>query len=161
MAIQETESNPEQELLRMMFTVELTRVKYMLRSYHRTRLFKVERYVMHCLDNPDVRQRLSPLEDQYAEQYLRLVVGHLASTVTSKLPEAFNSVFKQASAHPTNDMIPVPDLGRHVFAKILRNLGQVPVYEDGGMHELNEGDVYIMRYNMLRPLLENGAVQLV
>lgn len=159
--IQVAEASPEQELLRTIYTVEITRVKYMLRSYHRTRLFKVEHFVMYCLDNPDVRQRLSPLEDQYAEQYLRLVVGHLANTVTSKLPDAFNSVFKQASAHPANDMIAAPDLGRHVFARVLRNLGQVQVYEDGGMHELNQGDLYIMRYNMLRPLLTDGAVQLI
>lgn len=68
---------------------------------------------------------------------------------------------KQASAHPANDMIPVPDKGRHVFARILRDLGQVQVYEDGGMHELNKEDLYIMRYNMLRPLLEDGAVELI
>ena len=116
---------------------------------------------MHCLDDPDVRQRLSPLEDKYAGQYLRLVVGHLASTVTSKLPEAFSSVFKQASAHPANDMIPVPDLGGHVFARVLRDLGQVQVYEDGGMCELNNRDLYIIRYAMVRPLLASGAVQLI
>lgn len=31
---------------------ELARVRYLLRSYLRTRLFKIERYVMHILDNP-------------------------------------------------------------------------------------------------------------
>jgi hypothetical protein len=116
---------------------------------------------MHCLDNEDIRARLSPLEDQYAQQYLRLVASHLSSTVTSKLPEAFSSAFKQASAHPANDMIPTPNLGGHVFARILRDLGQVQVYEDGGMHELNAGDLYIMRYNMLRPLLAQGSVRLI
>jgi GINS complex subunit 4 len=160
-AIQEAEASSEHELLRTIFSVEVTRVKYMLRSYLRTRLFKVEQFVMHCLDSPEVRERLSPLEDTYATQYLRLVVGHLANTVSSKLPEAFSSVFKQASAHAANDMIPAPDLGRHVFVKILRDLGQVEVYEDGGMHELNKGDLYIMKYNMLRPMLADGAVQLL
>ena len=198
------------ELLRTMLTVEVTRVKYMLRVYLRTRLHKVERYVMHCIDDPEVRGRLSQLEDAYALSFLKLVGTHLKSTVTSKMPgelgdrvqqegpaackegsrgfvgrvqrrapltlslthalaplpptphtEAFSSVTKQASAHPANDMIPAPDLGRHVFARVLRDLGQVQVYEDGGMHELNKGDLYIMRYNMLRPLLEDGAVQLI
>lgn len=133
----------------------------MLRSYLRSRLLKVERYVMHCLDSAAARSRLSPLEDAYAESYLRLCAGHLAATVTSKLPEAFGSAFRQASAHAGNDMVPAPDLGSHVFARVLRDLGQVQVYEDGGMHELNAGDLYIMRYNMLRPLLEDGAVQLI
>jgi GINS complex subunit 4 len=155
------ETTPECELVFYISAIEVTRVKYMLRSYLRTRLLKIERYVMHALDNTDVRQRLSPLEDQHATQYLRLVASQLTSTVTSKLPEAFNNAFKQASAHPDNDMIPVPDLGRHVFVRVLRDLGQVPVYEDGGMHELNKGDLYIMRYNMLRPLLSDKSVQLI
>jgi len=116
---------------------------------------------MHCIDNPEVRAKLSPMEDKYAMDYVRLVGGHLKNIVTSKLPDAFSSVSKQASAHPANDMISMPDLGRHVFARVLRDLGQVQVYEDGGMHELNKDDLYIMRYNMLRPLLEDGAVQLI
>ena len=160
-AILQAEASPDHELLRTIFTVEVTRVKYMLRSYLRTRLFKVERYCMHYLDSPDVRERLSQLETTYAENYLRLVAGHLQNTVTTKLPEAFGNVFKQASAHASNDMIPAPDLGKHVFARVLRDLGFIEVYEDGGTHELNKGDLYIMRYNMLRPLLENGAVQLI
>lgn len=159
--IQEAEASPEKELLRTIITVEVTRVRYMLRSYLRTRLLKIERYVMYCLDNENVRSRLSSLEDEYAQQYVRLVVGVLSKGVTSRLPEAFSSAFKQASAHSANDMIPAPDLGRHVFVRVLRDLGQVPVYEDGGMHELNAGDLYIMRYNMLRPLLEQGAVRLI
>jgi hypothetical protein len=58
-------------------------------------------------------------------------------------------------------MIPAPDTGRHAFCRVLRDLGQVAVYEDGGTHELHRGDVYIMRYRMLAPLLAEGAVQLI
>jgi len=75
--------------------------------------------------------------------------------------EAFGSVTKQASAHPVSDMIPMPDLGHHVFVRVKRDLGQVQIYEDGAMHEMYRGDVYIMRYSVIRQLLEEGAVQLV
>lgn len=90
-----------------------------------------------------------------------LVGNHLKNTVTSKLPAAFGSLVKQATAHPTNDMIATPDLSRHVFCKVNQDLGQVQVYEDGGTHELNKGDLYIMRYRMLRSMLYDGSVQLV
>lgn len=75
--------------------------------------------------------------------------------------EAFSSVTKQASAHPNPDMIPVPDTGQHVFMKAKRDLGQVQVYDDGAVHELYRGDVYILRYKVVKSLLEAGAVQLV
>jgi GINS complex subunit 4 len=158
--IQETESSSDMELLRAIFSVETTRVKYMLRSYLRTRLLKIERFAMYCMDKPEMRARLSPQEDAYAEKYVTLVGHHLADNVTKKLPDAFASVTRQASAHPANDMIPAPDLGRHVFARVLRDLGNVAVYEDGGTAELAKDDLYILRYNMLRPLLEQRAVQL-
>ena len=159
--VQSAESRPDHDLVCTIYTVEITRVKYMLRSYLRTRLFKIGKYVMHSMDDPEVRSRLSPLEDQYAEQYLRLIGNHLANTVSAKLPEAFKSVFKQASAHQANDMIPAPDLGTHVFTNILRDLGQVQVYEDGSSQEMFKGDTYIMRYAMLRRLLQDGSVQLM
>lgn len=85
-AILEAEASSKMELLRTLYTVEVTRVKYMLRSYLRTRLLKIERYVMHCIDDAEMRSRLSQLEDSYAVAYLRLVGTHLKNTVTSKLP---------------------------------------------------------------------------
>lgn len=182
-------------------------MKYMLRSYLRTRLHKVERFVFHCIDDAAARARLSEKEDAYAQDYLIMVGNHLKSTVANKLPGgrilqapertllipelarsplpdpphspplltcrlhrtplpptravAFSSLIKQASAHPAPDMIAAPDTSRHVFCRVLRDLGQVQVYEDGGTHELNRGDLYIMRYRMLAPLLEQGSVQLI
>lgn len=69
---------------------------------------------------------------------------------------------RQASAHAAApDMIPAPDRGRHVLCRVLRDLGRVQVYEDGGTHELAAGDLYVMRYRMLAPLLAQGAVQLI
>eukprot|EP00890_Picochlorum_soloecismus_P003979 jgi/Picsp_1/4582/NSC_01952-R1_protein len=156
-----TEESGDFELIRTMIVVELTRLRYMLRAYLRVRLQKVERYVMFCIDSPEVKVRLSPLEEAHAIEYLKLVGSHLKQTVTSKFPEAFGSVTKQASAHPASDMIPMPDLGHHVFVRVKRDLGQVQIYEDGAMHEMYRGDVYIMRYSVIRQLLQEGAVQLV
>lgn len=158
--IQETAASGELELLRAIFAVETTRVKYMLRSYLRTRILKIEKYVMHCLDDPEVTARLSDQEKKYATEYVKILASHLTDTVAQKLPEAFNSITRQASAHASKDMIAAPDLGRHVFARVKRDLGQVRVYEDGGTAELVKGDLYILRYKMLRQFLEEGAVQL-
>lgn len=149
------------DIIRTMMAIELTRLKYMLRSYLRVRLFKIEKYVMHCIESEEVRNRLSSLEQSYAYDYVRLIGTHLKTHVTSKLPEAFSSVTKQASAHPENDMVPVPDIGHHVFVRVERDLGEIEMYEDGTTQELQPGDLYIMRYKVIKDYLKDGGVQLV
>jgi len=149
------------ELANTCISIELSRIKYMLRSYLRTRLFKVENYAMHCIESEDVQDRLSPLERSYAYDYVRLVGTHLKMHVTSKFPEAFSSVTKQASAHTASDMIPVPDVGHHVFARVERDLGEIEFYDDGTTSELQAGDLYILRYKVVREFLRDGAVVLV
>ena len=69
-----------------MIVVELTRLRYMLRAYLRVRLQKIERYVMYCIDSSEVRERLSPLEEAHAIEYLKLIGTHLKQTVTGKFP---------------------------------------------------------------------------
>lgn len=132
----------------------------MLRSYLRTRILKIEKYGMHCLDNDEIVERLSEQELHYAKGYVKLMANHLNETVAQKLPEAFNDIWRQSSANVTKDMLPAPDLGRHVFARILKDLGSVQVYDDGSTADLEKGDLYILRYNMLRQFLDEGAVQL-
>ena len=74
--IQELNKDPEQDLLKMIYTVEVQRVKYSLRCYLRARLKKLEQHVMHCLDDPEMKDRLSQKEVKYAEEYF-LLLGEL------------------------------------------------------------------------------------
>eukprot|EP00889_Picochlorum_renovo_P003280 jgi/Picre1/30310/NNA_005674.t1 len=149
-----------QELVRTMIAVELTRLRYMMRSYLRVRLFKIEKYAMHCVGESHVNARLSSLESAYVQEYVNLTLQHLRSHVTSKLPEAFSAVSKQATAHPHPDMIPTPDIGHHVFARVERTIGDVQMYDDGTTEDLVQGDLYIMRYKVIREFLQDGSVQL-
>jgi GINS complex subunit 4 len=149
------------ELVNTCLSIELSRIKYMLRAYLRIRLFKIENYVMHCIESQEVQERLSPLELSHAYDYVKLMGTHLKTHVTSKFPEAFSSVTKQASAHSASDMVAVPDVGHHVFARVERDLGDIEFYEDGTTTELVAGDLYVLRYKVVRDFLGEGSVALV
>ena len=149
------------ELVNTCLSIELSRIKYMLRAYLRIRLFKIENYVMHCIESQEVQDRLSPLELSHAYEFVKLMGTHLKSHVTSKFPEAFSSVTKQASAHSASDMVPVPDIGHHVFARVERDLGDIEFYEDGTTTELVAGDLYVLRYKVVRDFLSEGSVALL
>ena len=60
----------DSELVRTIYVQELNRVKYMMRAYLRCRLLKVEKFVMHVLDNEAEQDKLSPQELHHAQ------VGH-------------------------------------------------------------------------------------
>ena len=108
-----------------------TQVRYLLRCYYRLRVHKIEEHAMYILDNAGVKARLSEREDAYAQEYFMLQGTHLKQTIGSQLPEAFASLVRQVGAQPEKDMMPAPDLDKHVFCRVLEDLGQVPVDEDG------------------------------
>ena len=59
--------NAEMELPRLMYSYELKRVRYLLQAYLRTRLKKIEKFVLHILENEQVLLRLSEKEQTYSQ----------------------------------------------------------------------------------------------
>jgi len=57
----------DSELVRTLYLQELNRVKYMMRAYLRCRLLKIEKFVMHVLDNQEEQEKLSPQELHHAQ----------------------------------------------------------------------------------------------
>lgn len=153
--------NDNMKLLVEIYLSELSRVRYLLRAYLRVRLQKIERHVMHILDNSDVAARLSPKEVQFARDYFVLFGAHMKAAAANHLPDAFSSLVRQASAHPGKDMVPAPNLDRHVFCRVLEDRGNVTVDEEGNVAEFNRGDLFVIRYRAVQPLLAEGAVELV
>lgn len=59
--------NAAMELPRLMYSYELKRVRYLLQAYHRTRLRKIEKFILHILEQEEVLQKLSEKEQTYAQ----------------------------------------------------------------------------------------------
>lgn len=57
----------EYELPRLMYSYELKRVRYLLQAYHRIRLQKIEKFILHILEKGDILARLSDKEKAYAK----------------------------------------------------------------------------------------------
>lgn len=79
----------DSELVRTLYLQEVNRVKYMLRAYLRCRLLKIEKYVMHVLDNEEEQEKLSPQELHHAQvppvEPLRCSVNHQHRKSTLKV----------------------------------------------------------------------------
>ncbi|KIJ19692.1 hypothetical protein PAXINDRAFT_127919, partial [Paxillus involutus ATCC 200175] len=60
-------SSSEEEHFRIMLAqTEVERVKFVVRSYLRTRLFKIEKFARYIMTKPEVQQRLSESEVDHA-----------------------------------------------------------------------------------------------
>jgi GINS complex protein len=62
----------EQELARFIYALELKRVKYLLRSYFRTRLKKIQMHAAHILDEVELQMNLSDKELAFAKDFFML-----------------------------------------------------------------------------------------
>ena len=69
--------NPQMELPRLMYSYELKRVRYLLQAYHRTRLSKIEKFILHILEREEVLNRLSEKEKTYAQARVSISLEHL------------------------------------------------------------------------------------
>lgn len=165
-----TSSRDEMETGRLassIYWMDLDRAKFLLRSYLRVRLHKLEAHVMHAVLEKRIFNRLSKAEQDYALEYVNIVEAHMKRSVLDALPSNYRSLLQQMEEQPEEgdgapgelDMIDAPDLTRHVFARIKEDRTNVAV--DGDDLDLAKDSLYIIRYELFRGLLEEGSVELV
>mmetsp|Transcript_3275 Transcript_3275/g.11795 ORF Transcript_3275/g.11795 Transcript_3275/m.11795 type:complete len:208 (+) Transcript_3275:1587-2210(+) len=145
------------------------RVKFLLRAYLRTRLTKVEQYILHTMmDSERFDEFLSPEERQFAEGYLVAMERHLQQSVLDQMPDKFQSMLEQVehdeaeeeagAAPPAMDMVTAPDLDSHVFCRILEDQDNFEINED--VMDLAKDDLYLMHYEPITELIAQNAVEL-
>ena len=83
---------------------ELDRIKFMLYSYLRLRIKKVEKFASFILDEDNSRHvnsksKLSPEEYAYAIEYFKNVKEHLTSTVLDHLPNNLQDLNEAVSSN--------------------------------------------------------------
>jgi GINS complex subunit 4 len=116
------------DLMAHIYHAELNRVRFMLRAYYRTRLFKIEQHVVHVVKEEEVFARLSAREQEYATGYTNMVEEHFGS-VLGQLPERYTSMLQQIEEDEGEfDMVPEPSLDKHVFCRVKedRGVGHAP-----------------------------------
>ncbi|KAJ8025915.1 DNA replication complex GINS protein SLD5 [Holothuria leucospilota] len=145
--------------------MEIDRIRFVISSYLRLRLEKIEKFHEEILHRESGRKEEDPLllseqELSFAKEYSQSVKEHAKVLVLNHLPQNFQKLDREKTA-------PKPDLDQHVFLKANRNQDQVliePELEDDPSAEvvdLVKDSQYIMRFRPLVPLVTDGAVSLI
>lgn len=151
------------DLMAHIYHAELNRVRFLLRAYYRTRLFKIERNAVHVLKEPEVLERLSEQEREYATNYANAVEEHFGAAL-GQMPDRYASMLQQIEEEDGEwDMVPSPNLDAHVFARVREDRGEfiVDPNDPDNTMDLTQGDILMIRYRLIKRLLEEGAVDLM
>ncbi|KAL2259183.1 hypothetical protein VTK26DRAFT_7237 [Humicola hyalothermophila] len=151
--------DPKTNFALIVIQTELERYKYLVRSFLRARLAKIDRHTLHYLSTDALRARLSETELAYATRHQALLHNHYLSSFLSSFPANLQNLNDAAGGI---SMIETPDLDTAVFIRLLRDamVEGRGVDSDGAM-VMRESDIVILRWADAKPLVENGSAELV
>ncbi|KAI8555603.1 hypothetical protein RHMOL_Rhmol05G0185700 [Rhododendron molle] len=170
--------------------IDMDRTLYLLRSYLRTRLQKIEKYMFHIHKNTELWNRLSEQEQKFAQRCIEDLEDHFDKSVLSKLPDRYKSSVKQSVISEEDDMgngfifcklmlvtffsypswFPEPQLDTYVICRTKTSLGTLQLDNRqsiiffGGVEDpvdLDPGDLYAVCYKSIKPLVHSGRIELV
>ena len=136
--------------------MELERVKFVLKSYLRTRLAKIERHLLYIVEK-DQSQLLSPAEIQFAFALYENRKNFLTETFFNKIPRDLNELEKD----PVPDyMVTAPNLGEFVFVRMLCEHDKLEILKNIEV-QIQKDIIYFLPYHAVKQLLEAGQAELV
>lgn len=146
-----------------MYQTELARVRFVLGAYVRARLVKIEAQAGHIAADPAAFGRLSDREQAHCEQYLALLHKHHRAALLSDLPQPFADE-ADGDACPAalgKAASEAPKLGRFVFARAKRDIGDVEIDPSGETAYFEKDDVHVLRYEGVQSLVHTGDLALI
>ncbi|KAG7200524.1 hypothetical protein KM043_001088 [Ampulex compressa] len=139
--------------------MELDRIRYVISSYLRIRLEKIERYVVHILSEEANRTPeecyLTPAELQFAKEYLSSMETLFRTVALQHMPTNFQ-------AFEVNKLTVKPNMQAHVFLRANQRVSGIilPGTLDEEI-EFEPGSQHIIQYSAVAELVKNGSVQLI
>lgn len=141
--------------------MELERIKYIVASYLRIRLRKIETYTKDILNEDATRtateKRLSDDEQRFAQSYMDSINKHFQLVAIQHMPQNL----REDATTGKNREIVTPNMMSHIFLRANEAVPSVIVGTNDEEVDLDTGSLHIMPYNLAANLLLDGKVQLI
>ncbi|CAN2391658.1 double-strand break repair via break-induced replication [Pristimantis euphronides] len=144
--------------------MEIERIRFMLSSYLRSRLFKIEKFFPHVLEKEKSRgegepPHLSPEEFAFAKEYMTNTETLLKSVALRHMPPNLQTV-------DLLKCVPKPNLDSFVFLKVKQAQESILVEPETDEQseytiDMEVGSQHLIRYRTIAPLVASGAVNLI
>ncbi|ETI45014.1 hypothetical protein, variant 2 [Phytophthora nicotianae P10297] len=149
-----TQLTEEKSFVNKLYQMEIDRLRYMVSSYLRTRLRKIEKFAIHILQDEVLTQRLSVKERNFAQQFVMLFESHVNDLAIGKFS-------KDNRTLTADGMVSEPNLDSFVFCQG-KEAGGVQCDDKGGdFVQVTSADRYILRYRSVQEHVQAGAIDLI
>ncbi|KAG1699015.1 hypothetical protein DVH05_014387 [Phytophthora capsici] len=144
----------EKSFINKLYQMEIDRLRYMVSSYLRTRLRKIEKFAVHILSDAVLTTRLSVKERNFAQEYVMLFESHMNDLAMSKFAEDHSSL-------RADGMVAEPNLDSFVLCQG-KEAGGVQCDDKGGEFiQVSDADRYVLRYRTVKEHVEAGSIDLI
>ncbi|VVC36267.1 GINS subunit, domain A,DNA replication complex GINS protein SLD5, C-terminal,GINS complex subunit Sld5 [Cinara cedri] len=141
--------------------LEMERIKFVITSYLRTRLKKIEYFCVSVLEEESNRLEadayLSPAELKFAKEFAQNADNHF-DTILRHMPQLYNKL-------DMNKKVIKPNLNSFVFLKCYKHIDSVIIQNTLESQEeeivLEDGSQHLMPYSSVAEFVKKGAVQLI
>ncbi|XP_076650915.1 DNA replication complex GINS protein SLD5 [Halictus rubicundus] len=147
------------DLRLMVHRMELDRIKFVISSYLRARLEKIEKYTIHILSQEANRSPeecyLTPAELQFAKEFLASIETLFRAVAVQHMPGNFQTF-------EVNKLGVKPNMQAYVFLRANQKIDGIVL--PGSLDEeidFEPGSQHIIQYSAVANLVKNGAVQLI
>ncbi|XP_031257753.1 DNA replication complex GINS protein sld5 isoform X2 [Pistacia vera] len=147
--VEEFEGSGMDPLTVSLYQMDLDRAQFLLRSYLRVRLQKIEKYMFYIWKNDNLRNRLSEPEKIFVKRCINDMEKHLEETVLSKLPDNYQSARRQSIISEEDDMVPEPQLDTFVACKSSKNFVSIRLVDSERPLEMERHDVSFVLYKVI------------
>lgn len=151
--------DPKTNFALIVIQTELERYKFLMRSYLRVRIAKIDKHTLHYLSSQELRARLSSTELAYATRHQALLHNHYLSSFLGSFPQKLQNLNDTAG---NITMIDAPDLDTAVFIRMLRDKDVDGEGTDADVSlPADNGDILILRWSSAKQLVDEGDAELV
>ncbi|KAF2115513.1 hypothetical protein BDV96DRAFT_492768 [Lophiotrema nucula] len=155
--------DPKTNFKLIIIQTELERFKFLVRSFLRARLKKIDQHALHYKQQHEASQTtstplLSPNEYQYLTAHEALLSTHYTSSFLSQFPANLQRLDDTTGGV---SMVDKPDEDAAVFVRALKDVGQIFVEGTEKKFEIRRGDVYVVRWSAIRRWVELGDLELI
>ncbi|CEG44013.1 hypothetical protein L915_10086 [Plasmopara halstedii] len=144
----------ETSFVNKLYQMEIDRLRYIVSSYLRTRLRKIENFVFHILEDEELIQRLSVKERDFAQQFAMLYESHVNNLALDKFSNENRTLTAEG-------MVSKPNLDNFVFCQG-KEAGGVQCDDKGGdFVQVTSADRYVLRYRSVQEHVRAGTIDLI
>ncbi|WVQ95072.1 hypothetical protein IAU59_002165 [Kwoniella sp. CBS 9459] len=152
------QTSEEEHFKLMLVQTEVERVKYLVRSYVRTRLHKIEKYSHYITLTPSVHSLLSGAELSHAQRYTELLHTHFQHSVLDSLPEWLRGM--DDTYGDGLSMVSKPNRNTPVLIYCRKDCGEITL-EGGERAALARGTTHLVKYRLVARWIQLGWAEVL